>query len=79
MLLASLNPAAVAAGADIGDAVRIGGATTDAIVRQVEACPSGALSWERDQTAAPPPAAVEAAPSAPVITTSCPWSVFIKW
>ena len=28
--------------------VRIGGADTDAIVRQVEACPSGALSWERN-------------------------------
>ena len=40
--------------------VRIGGATTDAIVRQVEACPSGALSWERDAAAAPA-AAVPAA------------------
>lgn len=28
--------------------VTIGGATTDEIVRQVEQCPSGALSWERD-------------------------------
>lgn len=37
--------------------VRIGGAATDAIVRQVEACPSGALSWERDAATATPPAA----------------------
>jgi uncharacterized Fe-S cluster protein YjdI len=46
--------------------VRVTAASTDAIVRQVEACPSGALSWERDPAAgsapAPPPAA-EAAPA----------------
>ena len=47
--------------------VRIGGATTDAIVRQVDACPSGALSWERQPTAAASPAVVEAAPSDPVV------------
>jgi uncharacterized Fe-S cluster protein YjdI len=31
--------------------VRVSAAPTEAIVRQVEACPSGALSWERDPTA----------------------------
>ena len=31
--------------------VRIEGAASDAIVRQVEACPSGALSWEREPAA----------------------------
>jgi uncharacterized Fe-S cluster protein YjdI len=47
--------------------VRIAAAPTDAIVRQVEACPSGALSWQRDAPAgatAAPPSAVEAAPVA---------------
>ena len=39
--------------------VRIEGASSDAIARQVEACPSGALSWERD--AAPPASAAPAA------------------
>ena len=44
--------------------VRIGGADTDAIVRQVEACPSGALSWERnaDVTGGDPPVATAAVP-----------------
>jgi CDGSH-type Zn-finger protein/uncharacterized Fe-S cluster protein YjdI len=34
--------------------VRMAGAATDAIVRQVESCPSGALSWERDAEAPSP-------------------------
>jgi uncharacterized Fe-S cluster protein YjdI len=41
--------------------VRLEGTPSDAVVRQVEQCPSGALSWERD-AAAPPAAAAEAAP-----------------
>ena len=47
--------------------VRIEGASSDAIVRQVEACPSGALSWER--AAAPPASDAPAAatPSAAVV------------
>jgi uncharacterized Fe-S cluster protein YjdI len=47
--------------------VRMAAASTDAIVRQVEACPSGALSWQRDPAAgpatAPPPPAVTALPA----------------
>jgi uncharacterized Fe-S cluster protein YjdI len=47
--------------------VRMAGATTDEIIRQVDACPSGALSWERDAAAAGPSAApAAAAPAAPV-------------
>lgn len=44
--------------------VRIDGAATEAIVRQVEQCPSGALSWERDVPA--PPSGGAAATAAPV-------------
>lgn len=47
--------------------VRMGGAATEEIVRQVESCPSGALSWERD--AAPPPAAETAPAPAPAVAT----------
>ena len=47
--------------------VRIGGATTEAIVRQVDACPSGALSWERDAMGAPSADAAAPAPAAPVV------------
>jgi uncharacterized Fe-S cluster protein YjdI len=44
--------------------VRITAASTDAIVRQVDACPSGALSWVRDAAAAAPPASGAPAVSA---------------
>jgi uncharacterized Fe-S cluster protein YjdI len=44
--------------------VRITAASTDAIVRQVDACPSGALSWVRDAAAAAPPASDAPAGSA---------------
>jgi uncharacterized Fe-S cluster protein YjdI len=45
--------------------VRIDGASSAEIVRQVDACPSGALSWERVASAAAPPA--QPAPSAPAV------------
>lgn len=44
--------------------VRVTAAPTEAIVRQVEACPSGALSWERDAAAAASAAPASAALSA---------------
>ncbi|MGE0361379.1 MAG: (4Fe-4S)-binding protein [Vicinamibacterales bacterium] len=54
--------------------VRIGGAPTDAIVRQVEACPSGALSWEPVAAApvAAPSAAAQPAPPLRVPITARP-------
>jgi uncharacterized Fe-S cluster protein YjdI len=41
--------------------VRVAGASTAEIVRQVHTCPSGALSWERDANEAPPPGGAGAA------------------
>jgi uncharacterized Fe-S cluster protein YjdI len=52
--------------------VRVTAAPTDAIVRQVEACPSGALSWERDPAADPSAAPTPAPLSATVPITARP-------
>ncbi|MGD9903261.1 MAG: (4Fe-4S)-binding protein [Vicinamibacterales bacterium] len=46
--------------------VTIDAAPSEAIVRQVEACPSGALSWER-AAGAPAPAAAAEVPSLPEV------------
>jgi uncharacterized Fe-S cluster protein YjdI len=48
--------------------VRVTAAPTEAIVRQVDACPSGALSWERDPAAGPAAAATAPAPASVPIT-----------
>lgn len=51
--------------------VRIDAAATEAIVRQVEQCPSGALSWERTVPTATPegPSSQPAEPAAPSSTS----------